>query len=253
MKISEIKKETSLSLEGSLFKAILMTLFYTLINLLAQFLLLKLNTLFANLNTLFLIIQIIINVALLPFSYGLIASLIDISKNKEVSLTNFINIGLLNYTKTIKIFFGIFLRILGFVALFIVTLILAIIDFGNPAVNTLFGIILIASIILIIIKSLDFILVLFINYDNSKLSVKEIINRSKELMKKNKLKYILLVLSFILWFIIFGLAGNILNYFMDPTLSTYILNALFSVITPTITISQYIFYDNLANTKQVKE
>lgn len=253
MKIDEIKKQCSLSLEGNLFKAILITLFHTLINLLAQFILSKLNTLFANSNTLFLIIQIIINIALLPFSYGLIVSLIELSKNKDVSLTSFINVGLLNYTKTIKIFFGIFLRIFGYVAIFILSLVLALINFENPAINTLFYIFLITSIILLVIKSLDFILVLFINYDDSKLSVKEIINQSKKLMKKNKFKYVLLVFSFIFWFIIFALLENILNYFIDPTLSIYISNACFSIIIPSITISQYIFYDSLANTKQVKE
>ena len=252
MKISEIKKQASLSLEGNLFKAILMTLFYTLINLLAQFILTKLNTIFANANTLFLIIQLVINIGLLPFSYGLIVSLIELSKNKNISLTNFINVGLLNYTKTIKIFFGIFLKIIGFVVLFTISLTLCVINFGNPAINTLFAILLIVCIITLLIKSLDFVLVLFINYDDSKLPVKEIIKKSKELMKKNKFKYVLLVLSFILWFIIFALFGNILNYFIDPTYSIYISNALLAIITPTITISQYIFYDSLANTKEIK-
>lgn len=253
MKISEIKNQASLSLEGNLFKEILMTLFYTLINLLAQFILTKLNTFFANTNTLFLIIQIVINLALLPFSYGLIVSLIELSKNKNVGLTNFINVGLLNYTKIIKIFFGIFLRILGYVALFIIALMLCVINFGNPAINTLFAILLITSIIFLLIKSLDFVLVLFINYDDSKLPVKEIIKKSKELMKKNKFKYVLLVLSFILWFIIFALLGKILNYFIDPTYSLYISNILFSLITPAITISQYIFYDSLENTNEIKK
>ena len=72
-------------------------------------------------------------------------------------------------------------------------------------------------------------------------------------MKKNKLKYLLLMLSFILWLIIFALFKNILNYFIDPTYSTYISNTLFAIITPAITISQYIFYDSLANTTQIKE
>lgn len=253
MKISEIKNQASLSLEGNLFKAILMTLFYTLINLLAQFILTKLNTVFANANILFLIIQLVVNIALLPFSYGLIVSLIELSKNKNVGLTNFINIGLLNYTKIIRIFLEIFLRIIGYVALFMITLLLCFANFGNPAINMLFLILFIVTSILFISKSLDFVLVLFINYDDSKLPVKEIIKKSKELMKKNKFKYVLLVLSFILWFIIFALLGKILNYFIDPTYSIYISNILFSLITPAITISQYIFYDSLENTNEIKK
>ena len=253
MKISEIKKQALLSLEGNLFKAILMTLFYTLINLLAQFSLTKLSAILANSNMLFFIIELVINIALFPFSYGLIVSLIELSKNKNISLTNFINAGLLNYTKTIKIFFGIFLRIIGYVALLMFILIFASFSFANAAINTLFLILLFTSIIFLLIKTLDFVLVLFINYDNSKLSVKEIIKKSKELMKKNKFKYILLALSFILWFIIFALLENILNYFIDPTYSTYVSDILFALITPTITVSQYIFYDSISNTKEIKE
>lgn len=253
MKISEIKNQASLSLEGNLFKAILMTLFYTLINLLTQFILTKLDTVFTNANTLFSMIQSIVNIALLPFSYGLIVSLIELTKNKNIGLTNFINVGLLNYTKTIRIFFGIFLRILGYVALFSIALILFSIDFSNSAIILLLLILLLSSIILLFIKSLDFALVLFINYDDPKLSVKKIIKKSKELMEKNKLKFVLLILSFILWFIILVLLENILSYFINPTYSTYISNALFAIITPIITISQYIFYDSLANAKQIKE
>lgn len=253
MKISDIKNQASLSLEGNLFKAIIMTLFYTLINLLTQFILFRLKSIFENANMLFFIIQLIINIALLPFSYGLIVSLIELTKNKKIGLTNFINIGLLNYTKIIKIFIGIFLRILGYVTLFVIALMLSIINFGNPAINTLFIMLLIASIVLLIVKSLDFVLVLFINYDNPKLTVKEIIKKSKELINKNKFKYILLVLSFILWFILYALLGRILSNFIVQTYIIYILNALLSIITPMITISQYIFYDSLENTKKIKK
>lgn len=252
MKIREIKDQAFISLKGNLFKAILITLFYTLITLLIQFLLSKLETILLNAKTIFSIIMIITNISLLPLSYGLIVSLIEISKNKNISLTNFINESLLNYIKVIKIFLGIFLRILIYVAVLTLILSLIITNFGNNIINSIFGILLIINIIFLIIKSLDFVFVLFVNYDNSKLSVKEIINKSKELIKKNKLKYILLILSFILWFILFILFVNILSYFINPTYSIYILNILFALITPWITISQYVFYDSLENTKEVK-
>lgn len=252
MKISEIKNQASISLKGNLFKAILITLFYTLITLLIQFLLSKLETILLNSKTIFSIIKIITNISLLPLSYGLIVSLIELSKNKNVNLTNFINESLLNYIKVIKIFLGIFLRILIYVAILVILLSLIISNLGNNLVNSILGVLLIVNIIFLIIKSLDFALVLFVNYDNSKLSVKEIINKSKELMKNNKFKYILLILSFILWFILFILLVNVLSYFINPTYCIYILNILFALITPLVTISQYIFYDSMENTKEIK-
>ncbi|MGN1299489.1 MAG: DUF975 family protein [Candidatus Scatovivens sp.] len=255
MKISDIKNQCSLSLEGNLFKAITITLFYTLINLLAQFFIISLKKSFSglNLDELFLIIQILINLALLPLSYGLIVSLIKISKNEKVGYTDFINISLLNYTKIIKIFLSLFLRVILYVALCIFTLILAAIDFKNDAINILFDISFICSIVLIIGVALNYVFVLFINYDNPKKTCKEILSDSKNLIKKNKFKYILLILSFILWFIIFALFSKILTYFVDKTVNDFIVNASFSIITPAIIISQYIFYDDLNNKKVTKK
>ena len=253
MKISDIRNQTSLSLEGNLFKAILMTLFYTIINLLTQFLLEKLSSLLTNSSTLFIIIQILINTALLPFSYGLVVSLIEISKNKKISLTNFINVGLLNYTKIISLFFRVFLKIIGYVAIFLLALILSVMNFNNAALNTLIIILLLIGIIALIIKALDFVFILFVNYEHPKKSIKEIIKESKSLIKKNKIKYVLLILSYILWFIIFGLLGNILKYFIDQTLSLYITNLCFAIITPSITISEYILFDYLSNLKSKKK
>ena len=137
MKISEIKNQASISLKGNLFKAILITLFYTLITLLIQFLLSKLETILLNSKTIFSIIKIITNISLLPLSYGLIVSLIELSKNKNVNLTNFINESLLNYIKVIKIFLGIFLRILIYVAILVILLSLIISNLGNNLVNSI--------------------------------------------------------------------------------------------------------------------
>ena len=224
MKIKEIKEQAKIGLKGNFFKAIIITIFYTIINILVQMLIKNLSDAFSglNLNGLFTIISIIINLAILPFSYGVIVSLVEIFKGKKISYTDFINISLLNYTKIIKLFIGIFFRVLPYVAIFSVCLFLFLFDFKNPAINLFNLIIFIISFIVLFIKSLNYALALFVYYDNPKLSCKEILNKSKSIINKNKFKYLLLLLSFILWFAFFalinkamtilGLNINIINY-----------------------------------------
>ena len=98
MKIKEIKEQAKLGLKGNFFKAIFITLFYTVITILAGLLINKINNFFTNTNIkLFLDILVgLINLALLPFSYGVISSLINIFKGKKVDYTEFINISILN-------------------------------------------------------------------------------------------------------------------------------------------------------------
>ena len=246
MKIKEIKEQAKVGLTGNLFKSIFITLFYTIITILFAFLSDKLNSHLLHANT--TIITILINLILLPFSYGVISSLINIFKGKKVDYTEFINISLLNYGKIIKLFFSILLKILPFIFIFATFFVLTNTNFNNIVINYIAFILTVASFILLFIKALDFTFALFFNYDNSNLSCKEILANSKSLIKNNKCKYLLLILSFILWFAIIVLIRRLLMYFISSyIIINYISNILMAIITPMITISQYIFYDNLIN------
>jgi len=246
MKIKEIKEQAKIGLTGNLFKSIFITLFYTIITILFAFLSDKLNSHLLHANT--TIITILINLILLPFSYGVISSLINIFKGKKVDYTEFINISLLNYGKIIKLFFSILLKILPFIFIFATFFVLTNTNFNNIVINYIAFILTVTSFILLFIKALDFTFALFLNYDNSNLSCKEILANSKSLIKNNKCKYLLLILSFILWFAIIVLIRRLLMYFISSyIIINYISNILMAIITPMITISQYIFYDNLSN------
>ena len=246
MKIKEIKEQAKVGLTGNLFKSIFITLFYTIITILFAFLSGKLNSHLLHANT--TIITILINLILLPFSYGVLSSLINIFKGKKVAYTEFINISLLNYSKIIKLFLSLFLRILPFMFIVATFLVLINTNFNNIIINYIALILSFITLVILLIKILDYIFVLFINYDNPKLSCKEIISKSKSIIKNNKFKYLLLILSFILWFIIIVLINRLLMYFIsDITIISYINSIMIAFITPMITISQYIFYDNLSN------
>ena len=250
MKIKEIKEQSKLGLKGNFFKSIFITLFYTVITILVGLLINNINNSFSNTN-LKLILDILvglINLALLPFSYGVISSLINIFKGKKVDYTEFINISLLNYFKVIKIILSVLLKIFPYIFILAISLALAITDFNIPIINILTAILCLTSIIVLFIKTLNFAFVLFVNYDNPDLSCKEILLKSKSTIKNNKCKYLLLLLSFILWFAIIVLINRLLMYFIENTnIINYINNLLIAIITPIITVSQYIFYDDLTN------
>ena len=59
------------------------------------------------------------------------------------------------------------------------------------------------------------------------------------------------MLSFILWFAIIVLISKLLMFFIENlTIISYINNIMIAIITPIITISQYVFYDNIVNEKK---
>ena len=253
MKIKEIKEQAKLGLKGNFLKSIFITLFYTIITMLFGLFTNYLTTKLSN-TTLKLFLDILImliNLALIPFSYGVISSLINIFKGKKVDYTEFINISLLNYSKIIKLILSMLVRILPYILILTITLILAITNFNNNTIHLLNALLFFTSCCILFIKALDYTFALFINYDNPDLSCKEILVKSKSTIKNQKTKYLLLILSFILWFIIIVLINKLLNYFISNiTVLDYINNILVAIITPIITISQYVFYDDLTNEKK---
>ena len=247
--IFELRKQTSLVLEGNLLKAIIISLFSTLISGLAEFGLFKLSGFLPNHSNIFYIIQLLVSVILLPLSYGVIVSMIRISKNENVTITDFINIAIMNYSKVIKIIFNIFIRIIGYVFLFTIFLFLLAFSKQNDALVLLFSLLTIASFIILIYKAMNYCLAFFINYENPNKPCKEILKESSLLMKKNKLRFILIVLSFILYFIIIGLISKISRLLINEEINNVLLKFLFALILPSITICQYLFYESLKSNK----
>jgi hypothetical protein len=64
-------------------------------------------------------------------------------------------------------------------------------NFNNIIINYIALTLSFITFILLIIRTLDFIFVLFINYDDSTLSCKEILSKSQSIIKHNKWKYLI--------------------------------------------------------------
>ena len=216
MTISELKKDAKTRLKGKMGKAFGIMAIYFIISFLLQLI----GTFLKN-QTLNIIYQIVILIVTFPFSYGILASMIKLSRNEEVVITDFINIGLQNLCKIWGILGLTIIKLLLPTILYVVSIIvcsLAIASANSAGITLITAVIMICIMIYYIAKTLSYILSSYILFDEGNLSSKEIVEKSNELMKGNKGKYILLGLSFIGWFLliyafafVIGILGSILG------------------------------------------
>lgn len=227
MKISDLKQEAKVNLQGKWGKAILVAIVYYLIN----FLLSMIGKSITNnaLKLIYYVLLIIINV---PFAYGYIASLVKLSRNESVSPLDFITIGLQSFKNSWIVIFRTVLKMLlpiGLVvASYIILILSVILTFRSNSSSFLIiiaFILLFGSYIYAFIKGLSYTLTSYVLYDNQDLSGKEIVEKSSELMKNNKWNYIKLSLSFLLYYIVIMIVYAILYQ-----ITTYTIAEVFASI-----------------------
>lgn len=237
---SDIRKQARESLTGKWGKGALITLVYLLVSMLLSWIL----------GLIPVIGSIILLVLEVPLAYGIIASFISLKRGEDVSLTNFLTEGMAKFKKSwtvslhtilkvivpfivviacyILMFVGI-AQVLGdsFEALVTQTSIStreanAIIDSVENIKSSTVAFILIGSIgsivatIWLYVKSLSYSLSMFILKDNSELASKEIVEKSAELMKGNRWKFVWLSITFIGWIILAGLTLGIGMLWLIP-------------------------------------
>ncbi len=251
MIISEIKKESKIKLTGNYIKAVFITLLYIIITLLLD---LISNTI-TN-NFLQLCYLILISIISLPLSYGFVACMIKISRQENVSLFDFVTLGLNDFSKVWKIFGRMLLKLFLPLLLILITFLgfnfcILMISFNSELFNSTLSqiitfiiplILLIISLVYLIAKSLLYSLSYYILYDNQNYTSKQIVEKSEELMKGNRLNYLLLMISFIGWYLLISLIGVISSYFINPTIIVLICSIMLS---PYIYLSLVTFYENL--------
>ena len=186
------------------------------------------------------------------------------SRNEDVSLTSFITIGFQNmksvwrtYGRTIiKLLFPMIILILGFSFLLYSFLQVATITpnletiyitdlIKSPQVIIAF-IIVIAAIIYVAYKALPLSLAYYVLYDNSEFTGKEVLEKSKALMKSNVLNLVLLLISFVPWFLLIYMISYIFTLFIG-SIAVFISTVLCILRAPYITTSTVCFYEELLN------
>lgn len=213
--------------------------------------------------------KIIFALLLLPLSFGYVSTMVKLLNGKNPAYTNVINDGILNASKAIGIFFRTLLKIifpsvlviLAAVAIFYLTT-----QYFPVSWDTLGGYLIyiiflyIVCTVIIAIISLPYYLATYALANNNELTSKEALEQSISLMEGNKWSLAKLMLSFVGWFLLIGLAvGIITNY--APAVVKDLVEAIASIlILPYIIASVAVFYDELndvkvevANTEEVKE
>lgn len=233
---AELKKQAKDSLKGRWGEIIAMILVYELI---ISGISLILNSIpFAGSIT-----SLIITV---PLSFGFIGQIIKFSRGEKVGICDYFKIGFDNFSKSWSIVGNTFLKLLPVIILLIVTTIGMIvicinkISGGIEEFLTWLFIMLatyIAVLILLCAQSYLYILVDYIGNDNLQLSGKEVVMKSKEIMNGNRLKYFILNLSFIGWFL----------------LSILTLGIGFLWLIPYMQVTEVKFYESLINNNEQSE
>lgn len=265
MKINEIKKVAKVKLTGNYIRCMSSSLLYFIIISLITFFQTKAANDISN-SVVLAIVQAISLLLNWILGYGIIANILKLTDVKTTSITDFINETLKNCIKYIKIGLLILLKILFPIIIFLfamfywfgtVTANLNHVNFlcFNQNLVVLASVICVLSLILLIYFILKYTLVAYIYYENPDMSEKEIVEKSKKLMKKNIFKYILLLLSFLHWFLLGALILLILSIFIKAKFLTPFMVLFYSIIRPYFVVAKSEFYKELDNIKEepVKE
>lgn len=221
MKISELKKEAKIKLSGKMKKAFSIYLIYMFLTIILFVLLFNILTklsLSVDTQTTLTIIQDLIAIVCIPFSFGILASMIRLSRNDDVKVFDFLKIGIQNIGKIFKIYIVMIIKLWKPILLYCIAYLFVILFQNNYLVGTipiLASLILaIVSIVMFIQKSLSYSLALYIFHDNPEDKPGNILDKSEKIMNGYRLKIVLLDLSFIGWIFVIALV-TILAVFLS--------------------------------------
>lgn len=265
MKISELKKEAITKLTGKWGLAvgvgIVYAIFYAVLQMILDFV-------FQNASEgVLAIISFILDILLIPFSYGILVSMIRLSRNENVGVMDFISTGLRNFGKVIKLNIVMVLKLWLPILLLIVSVLLLGFAFYQvsdsaitaetlpnvssspelvPALIITAIVIELVAVSIMIVKTLSFSLSSYLLFDNPEATSNEIINTSVRLMKGYKFKFVLLDFSFIGWIFLL-LFTFVIAAAIVPTFSIIVLLAGISILAPYISFTTISFYETLKN------
>ena len=254
MKISILKQEARFAIKehkGAIFGT---TFLFTLISIMFSLCLAQLSEAEGNLTTLGYAVYAIMLIVLVPLSFGIANTIVKVSSNKKVGPTEFINFSIKNFIKIWKILFkmiidALIVTIVAFVVILIILiLMIQVVKVNQTIVQIASTILTVIYTIILVIKLLPYAFSLFIFSENTEKSAKEITNQSKNLMKGNLLSYILIIISFIGWYLLNTIIINILYYLVALDMIPYIIYYLSTYLstiflTPYMMATLYAFYE----------
>ena len=220
---AELKQQAKDTLRGRWGKAIGLFLVYELL----------IGAIGAVCNFIYGIGPIVLAIISVPLAFGYIGVFINYTRNEKADYLDFFSIGFDNFVKSWSIAGNIILKLIGYyLALFVcifsfVGITIAGINAENVEMLVggmiIAGIIYFVLLIIITVQSFYYVLANYIGNDNKELTGKEIVEKSKEIMKGHRMDYFVLQLSFLGWSILSVLSCGIGFIWLAPYMQvTYI-------------------------------
>ena len=215
---SELRKDAREALAGKWGKAVCIILVYMAFSFVIGFI----QGLVGEGSPLYTIIDLAFAIISIPLSFGLIISFMKLSRGEEVSVLDFLKEGFARFGKSWGIVLHTFLRmLLPIVCIILVAILLVFsigfgIGSGRFVLTILVVALYIATIIYLVSRGLLYSLSYYIAYDNSELSSKECVLKSKEMMTGKRGKLFCLNFSFIGWYILAGFTLYIGLFWLLP-------------------------------------
>ncbi len=263
MTISELKKDAREKLKGRWGSAICMYIAYSLFIFLIGFVSGFLDGIFGKNSVITFGLQILLIIICLPLTFGFLVSMVKLYRGESVGYFSFVSTGFSNIYNAWKVFGRTLLKLALPIILVVLTdLFLAVSRVASVITSgsVLFSILppialilFIAAYIFAIVKSLYYVLGNLILCDNPELTGKEIVEKSAEMMKGNRMKYFLLILSFIGWILLIYLIFYAFAFMLSATLANVLSKIIpliialvsFLVLSCYITFSMISFYEDL--------
>ena len=144
-----------------------------------------------------------------PISYGFIGQLIKFSRNEQVGVADFFNLGFSNFKKSWSIVGHTLLKLLPYIVGMILSIVLIvgsiIYTTQNENITMFIALVIMSYIVFFIVyilmltKSYLYVLPEYIGNDTEDMTAKQIVEKSAELMKGHRMELFILELSFIGW------------------------------------------------------
>ena len=184
---------------------------FVLASVALSYLLTYVSALAQNAPILYAAASIIYLALFLPLSFGFISSMSKLYEGKKVSATTIFNEGILNFTKTIKIFLLTVLKMIlpSFIIIAAVIGILFLTVQNIPPTSenwsgySLYALLLfLVGLLGIALSAIPYVLSSYILASNKDMKAKEIIETSSSLMENKKWNFVKLIISFLGWYIV---------------------------------------------------
>lgn len=259
MKFSTLKQDALLCIKNHLGTVLGTAILFTIINLMFSLSMSMFADNEGNLQGAGILIYFIMMIVMLPLSTGMINTIVKISNNKKVPITDFITFSVKNFFKIWGVFIRIMIEaiIISLVAAlitFVILFILSALSILNSTLSQASAILFyLIFIVAVVIRILPYYFGFFILSESPDKKVKEIIKESKEKFKGHLIDFILLFVSFLGWAILFKLIEAV-AYAFAPYVVYYLISFLPTILlTPYVTATQYAFYEDAVSNSNPKQ